>query len=82
MGGSGRRRGQPRLGPGLNAKAAPHAVKGTYLNLDLDADEARVRWTFGEEKYARLAALKQAWDPESVFTFNAPIPPAKDLTPA
>lgn len=59
----------------LNAKAAPHAVTGSYLNLDSDAGASRVRWVFGEEKYHRLAALKQAWDPDDVFATGTSIPP-------
>ncbi len=64
---------------GLNAKAAPYAVTGTYLNLDADTDDARVRWTYGEEKFNRLAALKQAWDPDNVFRHHARIAPAAQL---
>jgi FAD/FMN-containing dehydrogenase len=64
---------------GLNAKAAPYAVKGTYLNLDADTDDARVRWTYGEEKYNRLVALKQAWDPDNVFRHHARIATSTDL---
>jgi FAD/FMN-containing dehydrogenase len=64
---------------GLNAKAAPHAVTGSYLNLDLDADDARIKWTFGEKKFARLAALKYAWDPDNVFDHHVHIPPNADL---
>ena len=61
---------------GLNAKAAPHAVTGTYLNLDADADDTRIKWTFGEQKFGRLAALKQAWDPDNVFDHHVHIPPS------
>jgi FAD/FMN-containing dehydrogenase len=64
---------------GLNAKAAPHAVTGTYLNLERDADNDRVRSTFGEKKYARLAALKHAWDPDNVFDPHVRIPPNASL---
>jgi FAD/FMN-containing dehydrogenase len=65
----------------LNAKAAPYAVTGSYLNLDADADSDRVRWTYGENKYARLASLKQSWDPDNVFRGAARIPPTTDLVP-
>jgi FAD/FMN-containing dehydrogenase len=64
---------------GLNAKATQFASRGTYLNVDADADEARVRWTYGEEKYNRLVALKQAWDPDNVFRQHARIATSTDL---
>jgi FAD/FMN-containing dehydrogenase len=66
---------------GLNAKAAPHAVTGSYLNVDADASTDRVRWAYGEDKYHRLAALKQSWDPDNVFQHKASIPPMIDLVP-
>jgi FAD/FMN-containing dehydrogenase len=66
---------------GLNAKAAPHAVRGTYLNLDADTDDARVKWTYGEQKFSRLAALKQAWDPDNVFSHHARILPSGNAGP-
>ncbi len=63
---------------GLNARAAQFATRGTYLNVDGDADEARIRWTFGDEKYNRLVALKQAWDPDNVFRHHARIATSAD----
>lgn len=49
--------------------------EGTYLNFDADADAARVRASYGEEKYRRLAALKARWDPDNVFRSNVNIAP-------
>jgi FAD/FMN-containing dehydrogenase len=66
----------------LNAKAAPHAVTGNYLNLDSDAVPSRVRWVFGEDKYLKLATLKQAWDPDNVFAHSSSIPPLAELASA
>jgi FAD/FMN-containing dehydrogenase len=51
-----------------------------YANLDADADSARIRATFGEQKYARLAALKAEWDPANVFRSNDGILPAGAAT--
>ena len=49
--------------------------EATYVNFSSDRDDARIRASYGEEKYRRLAALKAAWDPDNVFSNNANIPP-------
>ncbi|MGY1662465.1 FAD-binding oxidoreductase [Geodermatophilus sp. SYSU D00705] len=49
---------------------------GTYLNFEADTDERRVRASYGEGKYRRLAQLKGTWDPENVFRHNPNIMPA------
>jgi FAD/FMN-containing dehydrogenase len=49
--------------------------EATYLNFDGFADPSRVRASYGEEKYRRLAALKQIWDPGNVFRSNVNIAP-------
>jgi FAD/FMN-containing dehydrogenase len=58
----------------------PFAPNGaTYVNFERDADEARVRDSYGEAKHRRLAALKAVWDPDNVFHHNANIKPAAGI---
>jgi FAD/FMN-containing dehydrogenase len=46
----------------------PYAsAEGAYLNFETDTDERRVRASYGEDKYRRLAALKAEWDPNNMF---------------
>ena len=52
-------------------------ASGTYVNHLGDEGEQRVRDAYGAA-YPRLAALKQAWDPDNVFRLNQNIaPPAR-----
>jgi hypothetical protein len=55
---------------------APHTTTGVYLNYTSDGDEERVRSTYGPEKYARLVALKDRYDPGNLFRLNANIKPS------
>ena len=54
---------------------------GAYVNLMGEADPDRVRATYGETKYRRLAALKVEWDPDNVFRHNPNIPPTAAAVP-
>ena len=55
---------------------APFTTGGVYLNFEQDEGTEHVRAGFGSEKYARLAALKDQYDPENLFRINQNIAPA------
>jgi FAD/FMN-containing dehydrogenase len=54
----------------------PYAEDSVYVNYLGEEGEERVRAAYGEEKYARLAALKRKYDPENVLRSNQNIKPA------
>ena len=57
------------LRPWAVEKALPNFISG-------DEGPARLRASYGEEKFTRLVALKDAYDPDNVFALNQNIPPS------
>jgi FAD/FMN-containing dehydrogenase len=48
---------------------------GVYLNFEPETSEDHVRAGFSGGKYERLAALKEQWDPDNLFSGNHNIAP-------
>jgi hypothetical protein len=54
----------------FKAVLGPQLPEGAYMNF-LEGEEARrySHQAFGEEKYARLSAIKERYDPENLFRY-------------
>jgi hypothetical protein len=59
---------------GLWSALEPHQTS-VYVNFLMDEGEERIRAAYGAQKYARLKALKQRYDPDNFFRLNQNIPP-------
>jgi FAD/FMN-containing dehydrogenase len=65
---------------GFSDAMRPFTTGSVYLNFEPAAGEERVRAGYGAEKYTKLVALKDKWDPENVFRVNQNIRPTKKST--
>jgi FAD/FMN-containing dehydrogenase len=54
----------------------PHSGKDIALNFVMDEGNERVQAAFGPEKYARLVALKDEYDPGNLFSRNQNVKPS------
>jgi FAD/FMN-containing dehydrogenase len=59
----------------LAAALKPWTTGRAYLNFIGDEGLGRVEAAFGPEKYRRLQALKDEWDPQNLFRHNQNITP-------
>ena len=60
----------------LAAAMKPWTTGRVYLNYIGDEGVGRVEAAFGPEKYQKLQAIKQKWDPTNLFRHNQNIQPA------
>ena len=54
----------------------PEPGLGRYANGNSDVGPGEMRRIYGDEKLARLSALKRTWDPDNVFHVNPNVAPA------
>ena len=59
----------------FTAAIRPYTTGATYLNFTAEGD--RVHDGYGDDKYARLVALKDAYDPANRFRLNQNIRPSQ-----
>jgi FAD/FMN-containing dehydrogenase len=58
------------------AALRPWTTAGMPLNFFTDVDDDRVRSAFGEQKYRRLVAIKDRYDPDNLFCHNQNVRPS------
>jgi berberine-like enzyme len=58
------------------AVTQPDWTVGAYANGNSDTGPDESLRIYGPTKLARLAALKQAWDPDNIFHVNPNVAPA------
>jgi FAD/FMN-containing dehydrogenase len=61
----------------IAAAMKPWTTGRVYLNYVSYEGADRVRSGYGEERYARLVAIKDRWDPDNVFRMNQNIRPSR-----
>jgi FAD/FMN-containing dehydrogenase len=60
----------------LHAAMAPHTEPGVFLTYSSDLGEDRSKAAFGDEKFRRLTAIKELYDPIDMFDSGAGIKPS------
>ena len=71
-----RGRAQHRLGPPARGVDNRHRAGTAAANFIAEDEAGRLRASYGQEKYARLAELKRRWDPDNLLRLNQNIKPA------
>ncbi|MCW2952164.1 MAG: linked oxidase domain protein [Conexibacter sp.] len=61
----------------LHGAISPALTGGAYVNFLSAEGPERVQAAYGADTYARLVALKDAFDPTNVFQLNQNIPPSR-----
>ena len=61
----------------LMAALEPWSTGGVYLNFEQDPE--KVRRGYSDEKWERLVALKDAWDPGNLFRSNQNVAPSVSM---
>ncbi len=54
----------------------PWSVQTAPPNFIAGDEGARLQASYGEDKFRRLVALKDKFDPENIFALNQNIPPS------